>query len=69
MLKIPSGSFVTLKVYDILGREVKTLVNGFQHAGVHSINFDAADMNSGVYFYKMEAGNYFSSIKKMIVIK
>ncbi len=66
---LPYDGNVSLKVYDVLGREVKTLVNGFQQAGVHSINFNAAEMNSGVYFYKMEAGNYFSSIKKMIVIK
>jgi hypothetical protein len=66
---LPNDGFVTLKVYDVLGREVKTLINGFQQAGVHTINFDASGLYSGVYFYKMEAGNNFSSIKKMIVIR
>ncbi len=66
---LPYDGFVTLKVYDVLGREVKTLINGFQQAGIHTINFDASGLNSGVYFYKMEAGNNFSSIKKMILIR
>ena len=66
---LPYDGYVTLKVYDVLGREVKTLTNGFQQAGIHNINFDASGLNSGVYFYKMEAGNNFSSIKKMILIR
>jgi hypothetical protein len=66
---LPYDGYVKLKVYDVLGREVKTLINGFQQAGIHNINFDASGLNSGVYFYKMEAGNNFSSIKKMILIR
>ncbi len=65
---LPYNGFVTLKVYDVLGREIQTLVNGFQEAGAHSVNFNASGLASGVYMYKMEAGNY-SSLKKMVVIK
>lgn len=67
--RLPDDGFVNLKIYDVLGQEVKTLVNGFQQAGVHTIKFDASGLNSGVYFYKMEAGKNFSSVKKMILQK
>ncbi len=66
---LPYDGVVTLKVYDVLGKEVKTLTGGFQQAGVHSVNFDASDLSSGIYYYRMEAGNDFSSIKKMILIR
>ena len=59
---------VTLKVYDILGREVKTLVNERQTAGAHSVTFDASTLSSGVYFYRMQAGSYVNT-KKLMVIK
>lgn len=67
--QIPDEGFVTLKIYNELGQEVKTLVNGFQQAGVHTVNLNAAGLTSGIYFYKMEAGNNFSSIKKMILLR
>jgi hypothetical protein len=51
---IPVSSNVTLRVYDILGREVKTLVNGSSPAGSYSIQFDGSDLASGVYFYQLE---------------
>ena len=60
--------FVTLKVYDILGREVTTLVNQRQKAGSYVINFNAGKLASGVYFYRIIAGN-FVNIKKMILSK
>jgi len=66
---LPYDGIVTLKVYDVLGKEVKTLTGGYQQAGVHSVNFDASDLSSGIYYYRMEAGNNFSSIKKMILIR
>jgi len=66
--QIPNDGFVTLKVYDILGKEVKTLVNEFQAKGKYSLNFDASRLASGIYFYQMRAGN-FSSTKKMILTK
>jgi hypothetical protein len=59
---------VTLKVYDVLGREVATLVNDNLSAGSYSYNFDASKLTSGVYLYKLQAGN-FSETKKMILTK
>ncbi|MBS1492618.1 MAG: choice-of-anchor J domain-containing protein [Bacteroidetes bacterium] len=65
---IPQNGFVTLKVYNMLGKEVATLVNGNLNAGQHNYNFNASNLASGVYFYKLEAGN-FSEVKKMSLIK
>jgi hypothetical protein len=65
---LPQNSFVTLKVYNALGQEVSTLVNGFTESGTHSINFDASNLNSGIYFYKLDAGKY-SDVRKMTLIK
>ena len=59
---------ITLKVYNILGSEVATLVNGFMEAGKHSVNFIADDFTSGVYFYTIKADN-FTSTRKMILMK
>ncbi len=61
-------SAVTLVVYNTLGQKVATLVNDFQPAGNHVINFDARDLSSGIYFYRIEAGD-FISVKKMILMK
>ncbi len=65
---IPSNQSVKLRVYDLLGREVTTLVNESLKPGKYEISFDAAKYSSGVYFYKLEA-NDFTDIKKMILIK
>ena len=65
---LPKESFVSIKIYDFLGREVKTLVNDFLSTGSYEIVFDASDMTSGTYFYTMVAGNY-SSTKKMLLLK
>ena len=51
--QIPTEGFVTLKVYNTLGKEVKTLVSGNQQAGKHSENFDASNMSSGIYYYQL----------------
>ena len=59
---------VTLKVYNLLGSEVATLVNGFMEAGKHSVKFDANDITSGIYFYTIKADN-FTSTRKMILMK
>ncbi len=65
---IPQASNVTLKVYDILGNEVATLVNQFQNANSYKVNFNAASLASGVYIYKIEAGSFTMS-KKMLLLK
>jgi hypothetical protein len=66
-------SKVTLKVFDVLGQEVVTLINGNVTAGIQEINFDASSLNSGVYFYQIKAvgvdGTDFNSVKKMILTK
>jgi len=66
--QIPSNSFVKIKVYDPLGKEICTLVNEQKDAGSYSVNFSAQELSSGVYFYTLQAGD-FVSIKKMILIK
>ncbi|MBZ0199054.1 MAG: T9SS type A sorting domain-containing protein [Ignavibacteriaceae bacterium] len=64
----PGVRSVTLKVYDLLGREITTLVNKELAAGSYVVNFDAKDLGSGIYFYKLNVGS-FSQTKKMIVLK
>ncbi len=65
---VPNESFVTIKVYDFLGREVTTLVNETKSTGSYELSFDASGMPSGTYFYTLIADNY-SATKKMILIK
>ncbi|MBI5404418.1 MAG: T9SS type A sorting domain-containing protein [Ignavibacteriae bacterium] len=65
---IPKSSNVSLKIFDILGREAVVLVNEMQESGLYSVNFDASSLTSGVYYYKLEAGE-FTSIRKMTLIK
>ena len=65
---VPTESFVSIKVYDFLGRELKTLVNDFKATGSYEIEFDASNIPTGTYFYTMIADNY-SSTKKMIILK
>ncbi len=60
--------FVSLKVYDVLGKEIKTLVNQRQYPGNYSVTFNAAGLPSGVYIYKLQAGN-FEMNKKMLILK
>jgi len=65
---IPTQAFVTVKVYDILGREVKTLMNETKPVGYYEINFNASDLPSGTYIYEIRAGNFVET-KKMILLK
>jgi len=65
---IKEVSDVKLRVYDMLGREVKTLVNQQQSAGRYNIEFNAVNLSSGVYFYRIEAGNFIDS-KKLLLLK
>ncbi|MFA6027103.1 MAG: T9SS type A sorting domain-containing protein, partial [Ignavibacteriaceae bacterium] len=66
--QLPSSGFVTIKIYNVIGKEIATLVNEFQQSGNYSKEFSAGGLNSGVYFYTIKAGN-FSATKKMILIK
>lgn len=70
--RIPSNDFVTLKVYDILGKEVAVIVNKYQEKGSYSVAFDASSalggLSGGVYYYKLTAGKYIE-IRKMILLK
>ncbi len=61
-------SYVTLKVYNVLGQEVASLVNGTRQPGEYTVQFDGSRLPSGVYFYRIEAGQY-RSVKKMILMK
>jgi len=65
---VPEKNLVTIKVYDLTGQEVATLVNEVKDVGTYDISFDASGLSSGVYLYQMRAGN-FSSVKKMSVLK
>ena len=66
--EVAKNVYVKIVVFDILGREVKSLVNEMQKAGSYSVVFDASNLASGTYFYKMEAGDYLNT-KKMIIVK
>jgi len=65
---IPDWGFVSLKVYDVLGNEVKTLVKENKPAGSYRVEFDGSNFPSGIYFYKLEAGD-FIEVKKMTLLK
>ncbi len=70
---IPTSGNVSLKVYDMLGREVKTLVNSFVNSGSYSVDFNGSNLASGIYFYKLEtqgvSGQKFVSTKRMVLVK
>jgi hypothetical protein len=65
---LPANDFVTLKVYDILGKEAATLVNGFQTRKRHEVIFNGAGLASGIYFYRLQTPT-FSEVKKMMLLK
>jgi hypothetical protein len=65
---LPEASSVKLVVYNLLGQEVATLLNSVMEAGTHKVNFDAANLNTGLYVYKLEA-NDFVATKKMMLMK
>ncbi|MEO8230753.1 MAG: T9SS type A sorting domain-containing protein, partial [Ignavibacteriota bacterium] len=64
----PVGSHQSLKVYDILGNEVATLVDEYKPAGSYEVEFDASRLTSGIYFYRLQAGSFVET-KKMILLK
>ncbi len=65
---IPKDVFVSVKIYDLLGREIKTLVNEFKNAGSYLVSFNGTEFASGIYFYRIQAGD-FVQVKKMALIK
>ncbi len=65
---IPSSTFTSLKIYDILGNELATLVNEVKPAGNYILDFDASALSSGVYFYRLSTGK-FTEAKKMILLR
>jgi hypothetical protein len=65
---VPNSEIVQLKVFDILGRVVKTLVNGYRNAGKYNIEFNASELTSGIYFYQLKTSSFIST-KKMILLK
>jgi hypothetical protein len=69
--ELPKDSKVKLVIYDILGREIKTLVNELKQAGRYNVEFNGTQFASGVYFYRIlvEEGKSYSSVKKMVLIK
>ena len=66
--ELPSSNFVTLKIYDLVGKEVATLMNEKLDAGRYTATFNGSNLASGMYFYKISAGN-FTFVKKMVLIK
>jgi acetyl esterase/lipase len=66
--QIPGTGFVTLKVYDVLGREIKTLVDGIKKRGKYKVQFNESSLPSGVYIYRLKVNNYTAS-KKMIILR
>ena len=66
---IPERLHVRLAIYDILGREIQLLINKVQDANIYSVRFDAANLPSGVYFYRLQAGQNEVEIKKMLLVR
>ncbi len=65
--QLPTAGNVSLKVFDMLGKEVASLVNGRQEAGSYTVNFNANQLSSGVYFYRLQAGSFVQTRKMMLV--
>jgi hypothetical protein len=66
--QIPELSFVTIKVYDVLGNEIEILVNEEKPYGYYEVEFNADEITSGIYFYRLQAGSFVET-KKMVLMK
>jgi len=66
---IPTSGFVTLRVYDAIGRNVQTLISEYQEANYYSVIFDASNLSSGIYFYRLKVGKNFVDTKKMLYLR
>ena len=64
---VPTSEFVTLKVYDVIGNEITTLVNEQRAPGTYEVRFDAGSLASGVYVYKLQAGSFIQTRKLMLM--
>jgi hypothetical protein len=65
---LPSRGHVSVKIFDLLGKEISTLLDDIRDPGDHSVDWDASSFASGVYFYRMQAGNFVQT-KKMVLLK
>jgi hypothetical protein len=65
---LPKSSNTYMKIYDLTGREVTTMFNGFMEAGYYNVNFDAASLSSGIYIYELVSGDY-KEVRKMTLLK
>jgi len=65
---LPRSNMVSIRVYDVIGNEIANLVNEEKPAGRYSVNFNASNLSSGVYFYRMQAGSFVET-KKLILLK
>ena len=65
---VANSGLVSVKIFNILGEEITKLVNGYKNAGSYSVNFEASNLSSGIYFYTMTSGNFVST-KKMVVLR
>ena len=65
---LPIATNITIKLYDITGREVSMMESGYREAGYYSIVFNAKELAGGIYFYRLQAGDY-TMVRKMILIK
>jgi Secretion system C-terminal sorting domain len=66
--QLPVSSYVTLKIFDAIGREIKTLVNKDEAAGNYNVNFNSSGLSSGIYFYRIQAGSFVQT-RKLVVLK
>ena len=65
---VPTRSFVSIKIFDLLGREIETLTNGYRDIGTYAIKWNPEQLPNGPYFYRLTAGN-FSTVHKMMLLK
>ncbi|MBX2992051.1 MAG: T9SS type A sorting domain-containing protein [Bacteroidetes bacterium] len=65
---LPKPAYVTLRIYNILGQEVATLLNEFAEAGFRSVRFDASGLASGVYFYRLQSGQFVHT-RKLVLLR
>lgn len=65
---IPQSGMVTMTIYDVLGREVETILNEYRNTGYHNLRWNATNISSGIYFVRMQSGG-FSQVRKLMVVR